>query len=158
MHRNSSRTAGNWFHRYESSSSIVRCRGGVVTLITPQSTPANGFHRWTTAIEWMVFASPLTSMVFQWFWRKRVMVTNGSKKSANRKKMWFVTKPGVNKLQTDQHSPCYTKYIPSYLETLLTTADKFTEPGSNFKHFLMLMVRLFPKHRNLLRDCYHCNI
>ena len=32
---------------------------------------SNGFHRWTIAIEWMVFASPLTSMVFQWFWRKR---------------------------------------------------------------------------------------
>ena len=30
----------------------------------------NGFHRWTIAIEWMVFASPLTSMVVQWFWRK----------------------------------------------------------------------------------------
>ena len=25
---------------YESLSSIIRCRGGVVTLITPQSTPA----------------------------------------------------------------------------------------------------------------------
>ena len=32
---------------------------------------SNGFHRWTIAIEWMVFASPLTWMVFQWFWRKR---------------------------------------------------------------------------------------
>ena len=40
------------------------------------------------------------------------------------------------------------KYIPYYLETLLPKTDNFTEPGSNLKYFIMLIVRLFSQDRN----------
>ena len=41
------------------------------------------FYKWTIAIEWMVCGSPLTSMVYQWFWWKWTAV---HKKRPKRKK------------------------------------------------------------------------
>ena len=36
----------------------------------------------------------------------------------------------------------YPKYIPSYLEPLLTYADNITELGADLRYFMMLIVRL----------------
>ena len=39
------------------------------------------FYKWTIAIEWMVCGSPLTSMVYQWFWEKLKLVHKKGQKT-----------------------------------------------------------------------------
>ena len=71
------------------------------------------FNNRTIAIAWMVCGSPLTSMVYQWFWGKWMLV---HKKRPNRKKTWFfqqkhrgkqtldrLTWPNVTKVSLGNH-------------------------------------------------------
>ena len=54
---------------------------------------SNGFfYKWTIAIEWMVCGSPLTSMVYQWFWWKWTAVHK--EKAKTQKKHDLLEKQG----------------------------------------------------------------
>ena len=57
------------------------------------------FYNQTIAIALMVCDSPLTSMVYQWFWGKWTLV---HKKGQNAKKTWFVQQKHRNKQTLDR--------------------------------------------------------
>ena len=139
----------------------------LVSMVFPMIFPLE-----TMVFQWFFTVGPLVSMVFQWFFPLETMVFQWFPMVANHWSndgMVTIHRYGLQYMLNIAQCTCthllkgrahikwsknlriswqsyryhqYPKYIPSYLEPLLTYADNITELGADLRYFMMLIVRL----------------